>query len=118
MQQDRRVLAAGTPQDAAVTSHGDIAAGPRVHRGHLASREDTLVGHQHNTGAIAAGLVRPGARFNPIDGIDYVAWTIIADRTMRALSRIAAERHGRVEQEIEPVECLLDGRTALRPDRA
>ena len=85
VQKDRRILAAGTAQDAAVTSDGDIAAGPRVHLGNLARCENALVGHQHNTGAIAARLIRPSARCDPIDGINDVARTIVADRPVRAL---------------------------------
>jgi hypothetical protein len=68
-----------------MAANGDVAAGPRVNLGDLAGREDPLVGYKHNTSAIPAGLVRPGARFDPIDGIDYVARAIVADRPMWAL---------------------------------
>src|SRR3954468_23274704 len=37
---------------------------------------------------------------------------------MRTLGRVAAQRQRRIEQQVEPVERLLDARTALRPDRA
>jgi hypothetical protein len=37
---------------------------------------------------------------------------------MKALRGIAAQRNGRVEQQVEPVKHLLNARTALRPNRA
>ena len=49
---------------------------------------------------------------------DEILRPVVADHAVRALGRIAAERQGRVEQQVQPVQRLFDPGAALRPDRA
>src|SRR5438093_5763488 len=104
-------------QDAAVPARDDVAARPRVGLLDVARSENLLVLQEHDTRAIAPALVRPYAREDVVDGIDDVLVSVVAELPVRALRGVAADRQRGVDQEIEPVDRLLDARTALCPDR-
>src|SRR5579862_2954769 len=105
-------------EDAAMAAGRAIAAGPRIDLRDFARGKDLLLLQDDNAAAIAALLVGPDLRFDPMCRIDDVVRPVIADLALRALRRIAANRQGRVDDESEPVRRLLDRGTALGEDRA
>ena len=116
--QYRIAVVAGRTDDAAVTAGRDIAARPRVGLLHIARRENLLLLDQHHAGAVLAAAVVPDAGFDVVDRVDDVLRPVIADLAVRPLRRVAGDRQRGVEQQIEPVDRLLDARRALRPHRA
>ena len=109
---------AGCAKDTAMSAGRHIAAGPGVGLLHGAGGENPLLLDQNRTGLVAALLVLPDPRGDILNRIDNVLRPVIADHAVRPLGGIAADRHGRVDQEIEPVDRLLDPGAALGPDRA
>src|SRR5437868_5031781 len=94
-----------------------IAARPRVGLLDGARGKDPLLLDQNRAGLVVALLVLPNPRGDVFDRVDDVLRPVIADHAVRPLSGIAANRHGRVDQEVEPVDRLLDAWAALGPDR-
>jgi hypothetical protein len=63
-------------------------------------------------------LIGPDPGGDVVDRLDDVLRPVVADQTVRPLRGVAANRHRRVDQQIEPVDRLFDPRAALGPDGA
>ena len=96
----------------------DIAAGPRIDFHDLARGKDLLLLQHDDAGAVAALLVGPDPRRNVLDRVGEVLGAVIADLAVRTLRGVAADRHGRIHQQVEPIGRLLDLRASLGKDRA
>src|SRR5215471_451024 len=95
-----------------------VAAGPRIGFLHIPGGKDLLVEKRHSANAIAPALVRPDARSNVVYRIDDVTIAIVGQSPMRSLREVAADRHCRVDQQVEPICRLFDERTSFEPDCA
>jgi hypothetical protein len=111
-------MIAHAAENAAMAAGCDIAAGPRIHFHDFARREDLLFLQHDHTGAVAALLVGPNARGDVFNGIGEVLRSVVADFAVGTLRGIAANRHGRIHQQVEPVSRLLNLWASLREDRA
>ena len=109
---------ADVADDAAVASGRHIAARTRVGLGDLAGGKHLLLLDHHDAATVAALLIGPDARSNEARGVHDVRRPVGADLTLRTLRRVAADRQGRVDQQVEPVGALFDLRAALGPDHA
>src|SRR5207247_1440133 len=105
-------------EDAAVAAGDHVAAGPGVGLLHVARGEDALLGDEHYADAVPALLVGPNPRHDELGRIDQVLVAVVADHAVQALRRVAADRQRGVDEEIQPVDRLLDARAALGPDGA
>src|ERR1041385_1153750 len=101
-----------------MATRGHVAARAGVALLHVPRVEDLLILDHHHARAVAALLVGPDARGDVGHRVDEVLVAIAADHAVRTLRRIAADGHGYVEQQVEPVGRLLDPRATLRPDGA
>ena len=109
---------AGGAQNAAVSAGRHIAARPRIGLLDGAGGKDALLLDEDGADTVAALVVRPHPRGDVVDAIDDVLRSVVADHALRPLGGVAADRHGRVDEKIEPVDRLLDPRAPLGPDRA
>ena len=116
--QHGRAVIAHAAENAAMSAGCDIAAGPRIDFHDFARGEDLLFLQHDDAGAVAALLVGPDARGDVFDGIGQVLRSVVADLAVRTLGGVAADRHGRIHQQVEPVRGLLDLRASLGEDRA
>src|SRR5262245_63883743 len=95
---------------------GHVSARPGVGLLHVARGEHLLVLHEHDAGAVAPGFVGPYTRQDVVDRVDDVLVAVVAQLAVGTLRGIAADRQRGVDEELEPVDGLLDARAALRPD--
>ena len=84
----------------------------------LAYASTALILDDHDAAPVPPVAIGPDLGCDEIDGIDDVLRPVVADLSLRALRGVAADRQRRVEQQVEPVDRLLDARAALRPDGA
>src|SRR4051794_3052164 len=104
---------AGSAENTAMTAGRDIAAGPRVSLLYRAGGEDTLLLDQHGTREIASLIIGPDPRRDVVDRVYDILWPVIANQTLWPLCGVPADRHCRVDEQIEPVDRFLDARASL-----
>src|SRR5262249_7548206 len=75
-----------------------------------------LVLDGNSTHAVPPRLVYPDARDDVLDRIDDVLVPVVAGGAVGLLRGIADDRHGGVDQQVEPVDRLFDVRAPLQPD--
>ena len=85
---------------------------------HVARGEDALLLDEHDAEAITPRLISPGARDDQLGRVDEILVALVADHAVHALRGVAADRQRAVDEEVQPIEGLLDARAALGPDGA
>src|SRR6202035_4860704 len=101
--------------DAPGASGRHIAARTRIGLSDLAGGKQLLLLDHHDAATVAALLISPDARSNEAYGVHDVRRPVGADLALRTLRRVAANRQGRIDQEVEPIGALFDLRAALGP---